>query len=41
VGELDLVGGATGRDVQLTSAQRNYRWRVVTIVVTPRNIRAN
>jgi prepilin-type N-terminal cleavage/methylation domain-containing protein len=40
VGELDLVGGTTGRDVQLTAAQRNYRWRVLTIVVTPRNIRA-
>ena len=41
VGEWDLVGGGTGRDVQLTPAQRNYRWRVLTIVVTPRNIRAN
>jgi prepilin-type N-terminal cleavage/methylation domain-containing protein len=40
VGELNLVGGTTGRDVQLTAAQRNYRWRVLTIVVTPRNIRA-
>jgi hypothetical protein len=40
VGELSLVGGTTGRDVQLTAAQRNYRWRVLTIVVTPRNIRA-
>ncbi len=41
VGELNLVGGATGRDFQLTSAQRQYRWRVLTIIVTPRNIRAN
>jgi hypothetical protein len=42
VGELSLVGGATGRNFgPLNSAQRNYRWRVLTIVVTPRNIRAD
>lgn len=39
VGELSLVGGTTGRDVTLSAAQRNYRWRLLTIVVTPRNIR--
>lgn len=40
VGELGLVGGATGRDFpSLTTAQRHYRWRVLTLVVTPRNIR--
>jgi len=39
VGELGLAGGATGRDFQLSAAQRQYRWRVLTIVVTPRNIR--
>lgn len=28
-----------GRDVTLTAAQRNYRWRVTTITATPRNLR--
>ena len=28
----------TGRHVQLTPEQRKYRWRVVSISVTPRNL---
>jgi len=28
-----------GRDVSLTSEQRRYRWRLVVLTVTPRNIR--
>lgn len=39
VGELSLAGGSTGRDVTLQANQMNYRWRVVSFVVTPRNIR--
>jgi hypothetical protein len=29
----------TGRDITLTADQRRYRWRVMTISVTPRNIK--
>jgi len=38
VGELGLPGGATGRDITLTAAQRQYRWKMLTFAVTPRNI---
>ena len=38
VGELGLQGGPVGRDVTLTDEQRRYRWRVLSIAVTPRNI---
>lgn len=30
---------STGRDVTLTTAQLNYRWKMLAISVTPRNIR--
>jgi len=36
VGEIIL---GTGRDITLTADQRRYRWRVMTISVTPRNLR--
>lgn len=36
VGDASL---GTGRDVILTAEQRNYRWRVMTLNVTPRNMR--
>lgn len=39
VGEMGLTGGATGRDVQLTAAQRKYVWKVLIYVVTPKNVR--
>lgn len=29
----------TGRDVTLTTAQKNYRWKLISISVTPRNIK--
>ena len=29
----------TGRDITLTAEQRRYRWRVVTLSITPRNLR--
>jgi membrane-bound lytic murein transglycosylase B len=32
-------GLGTGRDVTLTAAQRQYRWRVIPLNITPRNIR--
>lgn len=38
VGDADL-GGGIGRDVVLTDAQRRYRWKVVSLNVTPRNLR--
>ena len=28
-----------GQDITLTAAQRQYRWRLVTVSVTPRNLR--
>jgi prepilin-type N-terminal cleavage/methylation domain-containing protein len=36
VGDSSL---GTGRDITLTSKQRSYRWRVLTLSVTPRNLR--
>lgn len=39
VGEGTLGAGGTGRDVTLTAAQRKYRWRMLTMKITPRNIR--
>lgn len=42
VGDLYLVGGAVGRDVTLSAINprlRNYRWKVLSFTVTPRNIR--
>jgi prepilin-type N-terminal cleavage/methylation domain-containing protein len=36
VGEIIL---GTGRDITLTTDQRRYRWRVMTISVTPRNVK--
>jgi prepilin-type N-terminal cleavage/methylation domain-containing protein len=36
VGESIL---GTGRDITLTADQRRYRWRVMTISITPRNLR--
>jgi prepilin-type N-terminal cleavage/methylation domain-containing protein len=39
IGDLALIGGATGRPVTLNADQRKYRWRVVTFTVTPRNLR--
>ncbi len=30
---------ATGRDITLTAEQRRYRWRVISLNVTPRNLR--
>ncbi len=39
VGDLTLQGGAVGRDYPLSAAQRRYRWRVLSVAVTPRNIR--
>jgi prepilin-type N-terminal cleavage/methylation domain-containing protein len=39
VGDLTLTGGAVGRDVVLTPAQRQYRWKMISFAVTPRNIR--
>ncbi|HWR73733.1 MAG TPA: prepilin-type N-terminal cleavage/methylation domain-containing protein [Nitrospirota bacterium] len=38
VGDLSLPGGAAGRDVTLTAEQRRYRWRVVMVTESPRNI---
>lgn len=38
VGEQTL-GAGTGRSVALTSSQQNYRWKVLTLNVTPRNVR--
>jgi prepilin-type N-terminal cleavage/methylation domain-containing protein len=32
-------GLGTGRDITLTAEQRRYRWRVLTLSVTPRNLR--
>ena len=39
VGALDLVGGPVGDDYTLSNEQRYYRWRVVSFIITPRNIR--
>ena len=42
VGDQSLTscsGGAVGRSVTLTDAQRRYRWRVLSLSVTPRNLR--
>jgi hypothetical protein len=39
VGDLHLQGGGVGRNVQLTAAQRKYRWKVISFAVTPRNSR--
>lgn len=39
VGELGLTGGAVGADYQLSALQSRYKWRVLSVVVTPRNIR--
>ncbi len=39
VGDLTLQGGAVGRDYPLSDPQRRYRWRVLSVAVTPRNIR--
>ncbi len=39
VGDLNLIGGATGRDYTLTSDQRKYRWKIITFAVSPRNVR--
>ena len=39
VGEANLVGGVTGTNVQLSVAQLKYRWKVLTYVVTPKNVR--
>lgn len=43
VGDSGLIrcggAGTVGRVVQLTSDQRNYRWRVLAVNVTPRNMR--
>jgi hypothetical protein len=48
IGEADLVGGVTGggftvaagpAPATLTAAQRQYRWKMLTLAVTPRNIR--
>jgi hypothetical protein len=38
VGDLTLPGGAAGREVELSAEQRRYRWRVVTVTESPRNI---
>lgn len=39
VGELNLPGGATGHIVTLTPAELHYRWKMLSIAVTTRNIR--
>jgi prepilin-type N-terminal cleavage/methylation domain-containing protein len=42
VGDASLVacdGGTVGWDVTLTAEQRWYRWRVVSLSITPRNLR--
>jgi prepilin-type N-terminal cleavage/methylation domain-containing protein len=41
VGDLYLQGGAVGQDFDLNTDSRwlQYRWRVLTFAVTPRNIR--
>lgn len=43
VGDINLTacaeGGGVGRDVTLTAEQLNYRWRLITVGVTPRNMR--
>jgi prepilin-type N-terminal cleavage/methylation domain-containing protein len=36
VGDLNL---GIGRDVSLTAEQRKYRWRVIAMTVTPRNLK--
>jgi type IV pilus assembly protein PilW len=36
VGDISL---GTGRDITLTAKQRKYRWRVLDLSVTPRNLR--
>jgi prepilin-type N-terminal cleavage/methylation domain-containing protein len=38
VGDLTLTGGV-GRNITLTAAQRNYRWKVHSFALTPRNVR--
>ena len=42
VGDNTLIacaGGTVGRDVPLTDVQRWYRWRVISLGITPRNLR--
>jgi hypothetical protein len=39
VGDINLQGGAIGHDLQLSVAQRSYRWKVLSYAITPRNIR--
>ncbi|OGW61889.1 MAG: hypothetical protein A2638_05685 [Nitrospirae bacterium RIFCSPHIGHO2_01_FULL_66_17] len=34
-----LLGAGTGADVALNAEQRRFRWRIVSIDVTPRNVR--
>jgi prepilin-type N-terminal cleavage/methylation domain-containing protein len=40
-GELTLMGGATGRDVDIAALnlKNGYKWKVISLAVTPRNIR--
>jgi prepilin-type N-terminal cleavage/methylation domain-containing protein len=39
VGDINLTGGAIGRDFQLSPQQRSYKWKVLSYAITARNIR--
>jgi hypothetical protein len=36
---IDGVSQTTGRLVTLTDAQKQYRWKLIALNITPRNLR--